>query len=70
MTSQFLMVEAGEPGENHRSLRVKLQDHKRVEKNVESAGIRTHAPSDRDLLAQCLTTKPRSSPVGPHNERE
>ena len=58
------MEEAGVPGENHCSLRVKLEDRKRIsEKMVGSAGIRNHALSDRGLLAQCPTTRPRRSPA-------
>ena len=42
------MEEADVPGENHRSLRVKLEDRKHVsEKMVGSVWIRTHGLSER-----------------------
>ena len=57
------MEEAGAPGENHRSLRVKLEDRKGIsEKIVGSGRIRTHALNDGGLTARCLTTKPHRSP--------
>ena len=45
---------------------MKLEDRKRISEILpkRTAGIRTHALSDRGLLAQCLTTKPRSIPAG------
>ena len=66
IVSYFLLVEeARVPGENHRSLLMKLKDRRHVSETiVGSAGIRTHALSDRGLLAQFLTTRPRRSPNG------